>query len=265
MSFTGGPITAAGTLTMSGTLAIANGGTGGSSALTARTNILPAQGSSAGFILSTNGTDVSWVNPATVLNYAAGSTGQIQFNNGNSLAASASLTWTAATSTLAATNIAGSGAALTALNASNLSTGTVPTARLGSGTPSATTVLKGNGAWTTMYEPKYDLALSITGKPAANAYVLNFCVVNAFSLPAGLTGSVAKSNSAATASATFTIYKNGFTAGTIVFAAGSSTGAFTFSSAQSFAAGDFIQIIAPSTQDSTLANIGFTLKGTLTA
>jgi len=110
-----------------------------------------------------------------------------------------------------------------------------------------------------------DLALSITGKPAASAYVLNFVVVNAFSLPAGLTGSVAKSGTGATSSATFTIYKNGSSIGTIAFAAAGSTGSFTFSSQQSFASGDLLQISAPSSQDTTLANIAITLKGTLTA
>lgn len=53
-------------------------------------------------------------------------------------------------STVTATLFSGSGASLTNLVASNLASGTVPTARLGSGTANSTTYLRGDQTWATI-------------------------------------------------------------------------------------------------------------------
>jgi hypothetical protein len=50
---------------------------------------------------------------------------------------------------ISGTTLAGDGSGITALNASNLGSGTVPTARLGAGTASAATFLRGDQSWAT--------------------------------------------------------------------------------------------------------------------
>lgn len=60
LSASGGPITSTGTLTLGGTLAIANGGTGQTSASAAINALVPAQTGNSGKFLTTSGTAVSW-------------------------------------------------------------------------------------------------------------------------------------------------------------------------------------------------------------
>ena len=80
-------------------------------------------------------------------------------------------------------------------------------------------------------------------------------------LPQNLTNSQFKAGTAATAEAVFDIQKNGSSIGSATFAASGTSASFTFSSDRDFAVGDYLDIIAPSSQDSTLADISFSLKG----
>ena len=109
----------------------------------------------------------------------------------------------------------------------------------------------------------YDLAGYFQGKPANGSYIFYVPVVRAFTLPASLTGSYGVSRVAALASTTYTIYKNGGSVGTMVFAISATTATFTMASQTSFAAGDILSVVTPGTADANQTDIGFTLKGTL--
>ena len=73
LTFSGGPITSSGTMTMTGTLAIANGGTGQTTANAALNAFLPSQTSNSGKYLTTDGTNTSWA--TAVSSFSAGTTG----------------------------------------------------------------------------------------------------------------------------------------------------------------------------------------------
>ena len=89
--FTGGPILGAGIITMGGTLAISNGGTGGTTQPTAINNLLPSQVGQGGHVLTTDGNNVSWVpsggvGTVTSVDVSGGTTG-IVFTGGPILGA----------------------------------------------------------------------------------------------------------------------------------------------------------------------------------
>lgn len=78
-------------------------------------------------------------------------------------------------------------------------------------------------------------------------------------LPQNASDSRAAAAIAATAQTTYTLFKNGGSIGTIVFAASGTTGTFTVASEVSFAAGDIFEIRGPSTADGSLADITVTV------
>jgi hypothetical protein len=91
LTTSGGPVTTAGVITLSGTLGIANGGTGQVTASASFNALVPSQSTNAGKFLTTNGTTTSW---ATVSGGSpAGSDKQIQYNASGSFGASANFTW----------------------------------------------------------------------------------------------------------------------------------------------------------------------------
>jgi hypothetical protein len=119
--------------------------------------------------------------------------------------------------------------------------------------------LTGDGA---IQGPAY-VSGSWPGSPAASQIVERYIFAMAVNFPAGLGGSYGTAGTAATAAATFSIAKNGTVVGTMAFAAGAAAATLTMAGATSFAAGDVLTIAAPATPDATLANLAWTLVGTL--
>jgi len=107
----------------------------------------------------------------------------------------------------------------------------------------------------------YDLACAVVGVPDASAVVLRFVAVRAFTLSAS--GQRGTAGVAATAQADFIVSVNATTKATLRFAAAGTTITVVGGTAATIAAGDIILITAPASPDATLADIGFSLTGTL--
>jgi hypothetical protein len=107
----------------------------------------------------------------------------------------------------------------------------------------------------------YDLAAQVVGLPDASAVVLRFVSVRAFTI--ATTGHQAKADIASTGTAVFDVQLNGGSVVSITFTT-SATGVITLTGSPitpvSVVAGDVITIVAPGTQDGTLADIGVTLN-----
>ncbi|MBY0314018.1 MAG: tail fiber domain-containing protein [Bdellovibrionales bacterium] len=145
---------------------------------------LPSADGSSGQVLTTNGSGVlSWTSPTATVSVGAGAMGtpsmtfsadtdtglynpasdEIGFTSGGvpkmiiksdgkiGIGTTNPSVPLEVNGAVNATSFSGNGAGLTNLNASNLSSGTIPVGRLGqSGTPSATTFLRGDNTWQTV-------------------------------------------------------------------------------------------------------------------
>ena len=109
----------------------------------------------------------------------------------------------------------------------------------------------------------YDIASGLAGKPGASALVLIFSAPRAVSFAGNFANSKGTAGVNPTVTATYTINKNGSGIGTIAVSTGGVV-TFTTSSgaAQALAIGDRLTVVAPSSQDATLADVAFTLAGT---
>lgn len=109
----------------------------------------------------------------------------------------------------------------------------------------------------------FDAAAFYPGIPTASAKLLRIPVGRAVTFPANFSGSKFAASANATGSPVFDVQKNGSSIGTITIAAGTTNATFATGggTAQTFAAGDVLSIIAPNPADATLADVGVVLVG----
>jgi len=102
---------------------------------------------------------------------------------------------------------------------------------------------------------------SYAGSPTASLVVQRYVFADTVMFSAGLAGSQGTAGGAATATATYSIRKNGTTVGTMVFAPGATTATFTMGSATTYVAGDILTVVAPSSPDATFSQPRWTFVG----
>ena len=111
----------------------------------------------------------------------------------------------------------------------------------------------------------HDVGFFIPSKPASGATAMIFRAARAVTFPGNLLGSVGRTDINPTATAAFDVKKNGTSTGTISI---STAGVFTFTTTSgnpvSLAIGDYLSIISPAPQDTTMADFSMTLLGYLT-
>jgi hypothetical protein len=108
----------------------------------------------------------------------------------------------------------------------------------------------------------YMIGMTFVDTPIASEEVIRHPAAVAFNLPVSLTNSQFKAGTAATAETIFTLKKNGGSIGTVTFAIGGTSASVVFTAATAFAVGDIFTVTAPGSPDATIANLGFTIKGT---
>jgi hypothetical protein len=112
-------------------------------------------------------------------------------------------------------------------------------------------------------DPPADISGYKAGQPAADEVIVRVPVARRTRLKVDLAGSHASAEAAATASADFDIRVDGVSSATMRFAAAATSATFIAASETVLEPGQVLSVVAPSTPDTTLAGIGFTLAGSL--
>lgn len=103
-----------------------------------------------------------------------------------------------------------------------------------------------------------------TTTPASSEVMAIYAAVDAFTIPANMSGSQVKVGTNPAATFAMDVQQNGTSIGTIsISTGGTPTLTTTSGTSKSIAAGDVLEFVAPSTADTTIANVAVNIKGTL--
>lgn len=106
-----------------------------------------------------------------------------------------------------------------------------------------------------------ELSMFAGGKPTTGELLFRHEFTAAIGIPINLANSQGSSGVAATASAIFSLKKNGTQFGTATWAAAGTEPTFAAVATASFAIGDVLSITAPASVDATLADISLSIVG----
>lgn len=118
-----------------------------------------------------------------------------------------------------------------------------------------------SSAWTKVPQP-HDVSGFNVGVLTSNQVIIRHVFTRAVVFADEFAGSRGRAGTSAAASTTFLVRKNGSNIGTMVFGAGGTVATFTTTGTTvSFAIGDLLEVVAPSSVDATLANVAVTMAG----
>jgi hypothetical protein len=115
--------------------------------------------------------------------------------------------------------------------------------------------------------PTIQSAVYQASVPTGSQLLMRYIVAEKFVLPANfaMPNSQARVGTAATGTPVFSVNQNGSQIGTITVSGTTATFATVSGTAKTIAVGDYVDIVAPSSADATIADIAFTLLGTKSA
>jgi hypothetical protein len=108
------------------------------------------------------------------------------------------------------------------------------------------------------------IAFFFTTAPTTSEVLCIYAAVDAFTIPANMSGSQTKVGTNPAATFAIDVQNNGSTIGTISISTGGvATLTTTSGTSKSIAVGDVIKFVAPASADASIANVSINVKGTL--